>query len=35
MPKWFSCLIESAGVAFIMLAVLMALLTFFVEKCSY
>ncbi len=34
MPKWFSCLIESAGVGFIMLAVLMALLTFFVEKCS-
>jgi hypothetical protein len=34
MPKWFSCLIESAGVGFIMLAVLMALITFFTEKCS-
>jgi hypothetical protein len=34
MPKWFSCLIESAGVGFIMLAVLMAMITFFVEKCS-
>lgn len=34
MPKWFSCLVESIGVGFIMLAVLMALITFFVEKCS-
>ena len=34
MPKWFSCLVESVGVAFIMLAVLMALITFFTEKCS-
>lgn len=34
MPKWFACLVESIGVAFIILAVLMALLTFFVERCS-
>ena len=34
MPKWFSCLVESIGIGIITLAVLMAMITFFVEKCS-
>ena len=34
MPKWFACLVESIGVGFIMFTVLMALMAFFVEKCS-
>lgn len=34
MPKWFTCLVESIGIGISTLAVLMALLTFIVEKCS-
>lgn len=34
MPKWLACLGESIGIGIITLAVLMALITFFTEKCS-
>jgi len=34
MPKWFACLGESIGISIITLAVLLALISFFTEKCS-
>lgn len=34
MAKWFSCLIESIGISIVALAVIVAILTFVLEKCG-